>query len=74
MNYQWEMLENKGCRGYNKLICEMLTEASHRAVRPNNERTILIMGFVEVLKKEQKGNIKTIVLPETEDMRTLGGN
>ena len=32
---------------------------------------ILIMGFVEVLKKRAKENIKTIVLPETEDMRTL---
>ena len=29
------------------------------------------MGFVEVLKKRAKENIKTIVLPETEDMRTL---
>ena len=35
MNYQWEMLEIREGRGYNKLICEMLTEASHRAVRPN---------------------------------------
>ena len=32
---------------------------------------ILIMGFVELLKKRAKENIKTIVLPETEDMRTL---
>ena len=39
MNYQWEMLEIREGRGYNKLICEMLTEASHRAVRPNNERS-----------------------------------
>ena len=29
------------------------------------------MGFVELLKKRAKENIKTIVLPETEDMRTL---
>lgn len=41
------------------------------AVRPNKERSHLIMGFVELLKKRAKENIKTIVLPETEDMRTL---
>ena len=35
------------------------------------KRAILIMGFVELLKKRAKENIKTIVLPETEDMRTL---
>ncbi len=29
------------------------------------------MGFIEVLKKRAKDNIKTIVLPETEDVRTL---
>ena len=29
------------------------------------------MGYVDVLKKRAKENIKTIVLPETEDMRTL---
>ena len=29
------------------------------------------MGYVEVLKKRAKESIKTIVLPETEDMRTL---
>ena len=29
------------------------------------------MGFVELLKKRAKESVKTIVLPETEDMRTL---
>ena len=29
------------------------------------------MGYVEVLKKRAKESIKTIVLPETEDMRTI---
>ena len=29
------------------------------------------MGFVELLKKRAKENIKTIVLPETEDMSCL---
>ena len=54
MNYQWEMLEIREGRGYNKLICEMLTEASHRPSGQIMKGAILIMGFVEVLKKEQK--------------------
>ena len=29
------------------------------------------MGFVELLKKRAKESVKTIVLPETEDMRTI---
>ena len=29
------------------------------------------MGFIEILKERAKANIKTIVLPETEDKRTL---
>ena len=29
------------------------------------------MGFIDVIKERAKSNIKTIVLPETEDMRTL---
>ena len=29
------------------------------------------MGFVDLLKERAKKSIKTIVLPETEDMRTL---
>ena len=29
------------------------------------------MGFIDVIKQRAKDNIKTIVLPETEDMRTL---
>ncbi len=29
------------------------------------------MGFVELYKKRAKEIVKTIVLPETEDMRTL---
>lgn len=29
------------------------------------------MGFMDVIKERAKNNIKTIVLPETEDMRTL---
>ncbi len=30
------------------------------------------MGFIDVLKDRARANVKTIVLPETEDMRTLG--
>ena len=37
----------------------------------NYERSHLTMGYVEVLKKRAKESIKTIVLPETEDMRTI---
>ena len=29
------------------------------------------MGFIDVIKERAKSSIKTIVLPETEDMRTL---
>ena len=29
------------------------------------------MGFIDVIKERAKASIKTIVLPETEDMRTL---
>ena len=29
------------------------------------------MGFIDVIKNRAKANVKTIVLPETEDMRTL---
>ena len=29
------------------------------------------MGFIDVLKDRARSSIKTIVLPETEDMRTL---
>ena len=29
------------------------------------------MGFIDVLKDRARANVKTIVLPETEDMRTL---
>ena len=29
------------------------------------------MGFVDLLKERAKKSIKTIVLPETEDMRTI---
>ena len=29
------------------------------------------MGFIDTLKARAKANIKTIVLPETEDNRTL---
>ena len=29
------------------------------------------MGFMDIIKERAKANIKTIVLPETEDMRTL---
>ncbi|MGN0582445.1 MAG: phosphate acyltransferase, partial [Oscillospiraceae bacterium] len=29
------------------------------------------MGFIDVLKEKAKSSVKTIVLPETEDMRTL---
>ncbi len=29
------------------------------------------MGFIDLLKERAKSSIKTIVLPETEDMRTL---
>ena len=32
---------------------------------------ILIMGFIDTLKERAKANVKTIVLPETEDKRTL---
>ena len=32
---------------------------------------ILIMGFIDTLKERAKANVKTIVLPETEDMRTI---
>jgi phosphotransacetylase len=28
---------------------------------------ILIMGFIDTLKERAKANVKTIVLPETED-------
>ena len=29
------------------------------------------MGFIDTLKERAKANVKTIVLPETEDKRTL---
>ncbi|MCI5903318.1 MAG: phosphate acetyltransferase, partial [Blautia sp.] len=29
------------------------------------------MGFIDVLKDRARSNVKTIVLPETEDVRTL---
>ena len=29
------------------------------------------MGFIDLLKDRARSNVKTIVLPETEDMRTL---
>ena len=29
------------------------------------------MGFIDVLKDRARASVKTIVLPETEDMRTL---
>ena len=29
------------------------------------------MGFIDVLKDRARANVKTIVLPETEDARTL---
>ena len=35
------------------------------------ERSHLTMGFIDVLKDRARANVKTIVLPETEDMRTL---
>ncbi len=42
-----------------------------RRTTVTNERSHLIMGFVELIKKRAKDSVKTIVLPETEDMRTL---
>ena len=29
------------------------------------------MGFIDVIKERARSNMKTIVLPETEDMRTI---
>lgn len=71
MNYQWEMLEIREGRGIINLSVRCLQK---RLIGPSGQimkGAILIMGFVEVLKKRAKENIKTIVLPETEDMRTL---
>ncbi len=42
-----------------------------RRTTVTNERSHLIMGFIDVIKERAKSSIKTIVLPETEDMRTL---
>ena len=63
-----EKLEIQGIRGYNK---HSVVPEQTLAFLLHQERSHLIMGFVELLKERAKKSVKTIVLPETEDMRTL---
>ena len=42
-----------------------------RHLAGTSERSAIIMGFIDVIKERAKASIKTIALPETEDMRTL---
>lgn len=63
-----EKLEIQSVRGYNK---NSVVPEQTLAFLLHQERSHLIMGFVELLKERAKKSVKTIVLPETEDMRTL---
>ena len=66
-----QLLEKRQNWGYNEPSCEVIFWTLTRSDDRNNERSHLIMGFVDLLKERAKKSIKTIVLPETEDMRTL---
>ena len=63
-----EKLEIQSVRRYNK---HSVVPEQTLAFLLHQERSHLIMGFVELLKERAKKSVKTIVLPETEDMRTL---
>jgi phosphate acetyltransferase len=66
-----QLLEMHKFWGYNEFSCEVMFQTLTRSDDRNNERSHLIMGFVDLLKERAKKSIKTIVLPETEDMRTI---
>ena len=66
-----QLLEKRQNWGYNEPSCEVIFWTLTRSDDRNNERSHLIMGFVDLLKERAKKSIKTIVLPETEDMRTI---
>ena len=57
--------------GIMKLAVRSYSGFSHGHKTEITKGAILIMGFVDLLKERAKKSIKTIVLPETEDMRTL---
>ena len=66
-----ECLFYKKCKKIQNTACLLLFSLYIiRLYALNHERGI-IMGFIDVIKERAKSSIKTIVLPETEDMRTI---
>ena len=61
-------LKRKRVRGYNK---HSVVPGTDTSVFVTSRKEPFNHGFVELLKKRAKKSVKTIVLPETEDMRTI---